>query len=415
MTTIYLTNWQYQMILDGQVRTHVDKMDNNHDGIITHQDAHVYCEGATTKYGPHCDMYTYSDLYDGSDEGYEAGTDIQAIGLSDEGAIGGYSKNEEDFGGQLYAYNVEDLNKVIDYYNNGGGYCDDDFEKHVYEGIGATGKKAPEGKYKYTEDHYFKHIEDDINASDYTDEEYRAMFVHDLLEAGATDIKYTKDGLIGSYTIDGVTYNMSSGSWAECTWNGATYDFNCGRRGEYYANDARTQELLAIVDQMTGKVNAAETEKAELEAEQAKLEEEQAGLEAKAAAAKADYEKEVNELQENITAANKIQNEIEDVNNAIEEENATVQKSGASNSSKSSSLGYKASSLASKLGGIKNNISTQKFSVIYSKIALSSINSNLNNVSGQVDDVNTQISAKNSEIDDLKAQIEEKQAELSSL
>ena len=139
MTTIYLTDYQYHQVLDGMISTHLDVLDNNHDGKLTQLgDGQVAVHHRQTPSvacgSPRHYVYANTDLADVDDD---AMVDIGTIGLSHENDQAlGYSSSELEFGGDLYGYDLETLNKVIDYYNNGGSWNDDDFEKHVYEGIG---------------------------------------------------------------------------------------------------------------------------------------------------------------------------------------------------------------------------------------------------------------------------------------
>ncbi len=294
MTTIYLTQWQYQQVLDGMVSTHLDVLDHNHDGKITQlgdldmavqhrQSQNIAC-GNTRDY-----VYAFTDVVDQDEDG-EISTDISYLGLSHENTQAmGYSQADIDFGGELYGYDLETLNKVIDYYNNGGSWNDDDFDQHVYEGMGATGELAPasvtgtanidgymdnpiQNDQLMWNDYVCNSLEDMLSmngidksemANYTTDSQGRistitltsgrvlwanydlsqqgvtASFLSELEAAGATDIKYTADGMIASYKINGTTYNVSS-----------TY-------GETAENDAYTQELLSQANSVKNQAEKA--------------------------------------------------------------------------------------------------------------------------------------------------------------
>ncbi len=204
MTTIYLTNFQYQQVLDGMITTHLDVLDNNGDGMLSQlNDLFIGFEhgcgfGCDSEYSYH---YAYTDLIDKDDSGNII-SDISIIGLSGSNEMAtGFSDTEIEFGGDLYAYDLEKLNKIIDFYNNGGSWNDDNFDSIVYEGVGALGKKAPDGMFSPG-----SAVENQFLTGQ---DKQKEFMLADLAASGATNIKYTSDGMIASYTIDGVTYSIS--------------------------------------------------------------------------------------------------------------------------------------------------------------------------------------------------------------
>lgn len=210
MTTIYLTNFQYQQILDGMITTHLDVLDNNGDGMINQLGdlfigfEHGSGHGCDTEYSYH---YAYTDLIDKDDSG-DIVSDMLNIGLAGNNEMAtGFSDADIEFEGDLYAYDLEKLNKIIDFYNNGGSWNDDDFDSIVYEGVGALGKKAPDGMFTAG-----SAVENQFLSGQNKQKEF---MLADLKASGATDIKYTSDGMIASYTIDGVTYSISQDMYGD--------------------------------------------------------------------------------------------------------------------------------------------------------------------------------------------------------
>jgi len=454
MTTIYLTEWQYQQVLDGMVSTHLDVLDNNNDGKITQlgdmdmavyhrQTQNIAC-GNTRDY-----VYASTDLIDKDEDGSIV-ADMYTFGLSHENTQAlGYSSSEIDYGGELYGYNLETLNKVIDYYNNGGSWNDDDFEEHVYDGIGATGELAPESVTGTANiDGYmdnpiqndqlmwndgvcnsietmlsFNGIEESEMASYTEDDQGRistitltsgrtlwanydlssdgvtASFLSELMAAGATDIKYTSDGMIASYTINGTTYNVGS-EW-----------------GTISENDARSQELLASIDALNSQIETEETEKAALEAEKAEKEVEAEEQEEKVAATKKEIETNQKEVEEQTQEYKEVAFDLDDINAALEEE-IELEKASAgkdSSTSKKSSLNSKVSDLTSKLSGIAKNIKFTNFNIDATQSVLKSETKTLDNINTDISAIDTQISTKDATINDLQAQLDAKVAEKASL
>lgn len=375
MTIIYLTNTQYQQIINGMVSTHLDKLDYNKDGIITQTDGLVAVAHTPLDDG-HAQEYVWArtGLIDEDDNSY---VDVMLIGLSAQSYQPiGYSEAAIEAEGELYAYDVETLNKVIDYYNNGGSWNDDDFEKHVYNGIGATGQKAPEGKYKTAEEMAMQNIAKSNVVTDETEEE--GMFIYELKQAGATDFKYTSDGMLASYTLNGVTYNISSNEY-----------------GNYSSNGARTQELLDAVSKMGDRVNLSTSETSNINSNQTTNTTNQSTSNSKQTTTinnnsilNARYEAEVQKLNEELEEATEIQNEIDAIEDEIEQEKSNAQQAYSLNNSNSennstsednsyssytsniSNLNYKSNNLYKNLTRLKNSISNRSFILSYYQTAM---------------------------------------------
>ena len=442
MTTIYLTQWQYQQVLDGMISTHLDVLDHNHDGKITQLgDGQIAVQHRQTPSiacgSPRHYVYAATDIID-DDQDPDAYTDIQVIGLSHENDQAlGYSSSELDFGGELYGYNLETLNKVIDYYNNGGSWNDDDFEKHVYEGIGATGQLAPESvrgtanidgqmdnpiqnDQLLWNSYVCNSLEDMLAlngleqsdmASYTTDDQGRiatitltsgrtlwanydlssdgvsASFLTELQAAGATDIKYTDDGMIASYTINGTTYNVSD-------------EF-----GETSTNDARTAELLALANEKRGNQEQIQALAAQEQENTEEIENKAASINQLSDEIKDDVENTKNEVNNYVKAqASQYEHAVQEAVNEAKNQNV---KAGSAPKSINDILASKNLS--------KFDVSSEVATKAASTMANSSKISEIEVLTGDISALNDQNISLNTQISGLAERNFEIDAELSEL